>query len=352
MQRLSKEFGLSDVGLAKACRRYAIPVPPRGYWAKKQAGHTVSQTPLPASAPAGYEDKIEIAPQHHLAVPEQPSVAPEHDAVVAESEPANRIEAPKDDLRVTHPLLRSTRDYWKATRGAIMHWPSNLPKHLLVDVSETLRARTLRVLQVLFSALEKRGYSVSSDERGAIQVKVLEETCGLTVRERHRQVRGERRRLGDPDLYKGKAPHDLVHTGELELRVEERLGRRSSVIDPPIARVEERLNDVVANLMGAALAEKDYRAAQERARLAAIERGRERAAAVQLKRQEFARVRRLDKLADAAARIAALQRFATTFARRSAPSTQALSLGGGSTGSTLISRTSTSWECSDIVHRP
>ena len=27
MQKLGKDFGLSDVGLAKTCRRYAIPVP-------------------------------------------------------------------------------------------------------------------------------------------------------------------------------------------------------------------------------------------------------------------------------------------------------------------------------------
>ena len=120
MQRLSKEFGLSDVGLAKTCRRYAIPVPPRGYWAKRQAGHKMRQTPLPANAPAGYGDRIEIGPQDRPAAVEQPPAPQEHAAVAAESEPGNRIEAPRDDLRVTHPLLRSTRDYWKATRAPIL----------------------------------------------------------------------------------------------------------------------------------------------------------------------------------------------------------------------------------------
>lgn len=309
MQRLSKEFGLSDVGLAKTCRRYAIPVPPRGYWAKKQAGHKVRQTPLPANGPAGYRDEIEFAPQQRFAVPELPPTPPEHSAVVAESELANRIGAPKDDLRVTHPLLRSTRDYWKATRAPLLRWPIDLPKHLQMAASEALRVRTLRLLQTLFSALEKRGYGISSGEDGAIQIKVLEEACGLTVRERQRQVRGERRRLGDPDLHKGKAPYDLVYTGELELRVEDRLGRRFSVVDTADARVEERLNDVVANLVRAALAKKAYRATQERARLAAIEREREQSAALQLQRREMARVRRLDELADAADRHRRLTAF-------------------------------------------
>lgn len=302
MQKLSKDFGLSDVGLAKTCRRYAIPVPPRGYWAKKQAGHAVRQTPLPAHAPAGCGDTIEIGPQDHPAVVEQSPAPIEHAAVAAESEPGNRIEAPRDDLRVTHPLLRSTREYWKATRSPILNWPRDLPKHIQISVSEALRARTVRVLQTLFSALEKRGYSISPGEHGAIQVKVLDETCGLTVRERQRQVRGERRRLADPDLYKGKSPHDLVYTGELELRVEGRFGRRSSITDASNMRVEDRLNDVVGHLVRAALAEKDYRAEQELARLASIERERERAATLQLKRRELARVRRLDELADAAGR--------------------------------------------------
>ncbi len=34
-QQLAKQFGVSDVALAKFCKRYGISKPPRGYWAKK-----------------------------------------------------------------------------------------------------------------------------------------------------------------------------------------------------------------------------------------------------------------------------------------------------------------------------
>lgn len=309
MQKLSKAFGLSDVGLAKTCKRYDVPTPPRGYWAKKQAGHRVRQTPLPAKAPAGHGDRVEILTQPRREVPEPVAASPEHEAIRAESEPTNRIEPPKDDLRITHALLQSTRDYWKATRHSSLHWPRDLPKHLQINVSEGQRSRSLRVLQALFSALEKRGYTVSAGEYGAIQIKVLDETCGLTVRERQRQVRGERRRLGNPDLFKGKDPYELVSTGELELRVDSRFGRRASVTDSTQTHAEERLNEVVVNLVRAALAEKDYRAAQERARLEQIERERKQAAALQAKRRESARIARLDELADAVDR----HRRLTTF---------------------------------------
>src|SRR6185437_7680180 len=47
MWTLAAEFGLSDVGLAKTCRKHHIPVPPRGYWQQKQAGQAVKPTKLP-----------------------------------------------------------------------------------------------------------------------------------------------------------------------------------------------------------------------------------------------------------------------------------------------------------------
>jgi hypothetical protein len=47
MTKLAAELGISDVGLAKACRRHAVPAPPRGYWAKLRAGQKPDQIPLP-----------------------------------------------------------------------------------------------------------------------------------------------------------------------------------------------------------------------------------------------------------------------------------------------------------------
>ncbi len=45
--QLAKKYGMSDVGLAKVCRRMNIPLPPRGYWAKRAYGHDVGKEPLP-----------------------------------------------------------------------------------------------------------------------------------------------------------------------------------------------------------------------------------------------------------------------------------------------------------------
>lgn len=36
--KLAERFGISDRGLGKICERHRVPTPPRGYWAKLEAG--------------------------------------------------------------------------------------------------------------------------------------------------------------------------------------------------------------------------------------------------------------------------------------------------------------------------
>lgn len=48
--QLAKRYGLSDVGLAKACKRHRIPRPSLGYWAKQAVGKAPSRPPLPTVA--------------------------------------------------------------------------------------------------------------------------------------------------------------------------------------------------------------------------------------------------------------------------------------------------------------
>jgi hypothetical protein len=47
MSDLAKEFHMSDVGLAKRCRAVDVPIPYRGYWARRAAGQEPTKLPLP-----------------------------------------------------------------------------------------------------------------------------------------------------------------------------------------------------------------------------------------------------------------------------------------------------------------
>jgi hypothetical protein len=47
MVEVAQEFNMSDRGLAKRCAAVDVPVPPRGYWARKAAGQDPEKIPLP-----------------------------------------------------------------------------------------------------------------------------------------------------------------------------------------------------------------------------------------------------------------------------------------------------------------
>lgn len=58
---LAKEYGLSDVGLKKICKKHNIPTPPLGYWAKVRAGQKPKKKAL-QSLQAGEATKILVGP--------------------------------------------------------------------------------------------------------------------------------------------------------------------------------------------------------------------------------------------------------------------------------------------------
>jgi hypothetical protein len=47
--QVAKDYGISNVGLAKVCRRLGVPTPSVGFWAKRETGHKLETPPLPRS---------------------------------------------------------------------------------------------------------------------------------------------------------------------------------------------------------------------------------------------------------------------------------------------------------------
>jgi hypothetical protein len=56
---VAKRLGVSDVGLARLCRRAEIPTPGRGYWARVESGQRVGRAPLPP-APESLPELLRI----------------------------------------------------------------------------------------------------------------------------------------------------------------------------------------------------------------------------------------------------------------------------------------------------
>jgi hypothetical protein len=105
MSSLAKEWGISDVGLAKICRRYNIPRPGLGHRARKQHDYNPIQPPLPKLEG---EVIIEIQPvkkQDRLLDPKQAQEAVQKTAL--EKEPESQVIVPKA-LIDPHPLVAKT----------------------------------------------------------------------------------------------------------------------------------------------------------------------------------------------------------------------------------------------------
>ncbi len=171
MRKLAKELGLSDVGLAKLCKRHQIPRPGRGYWQRIQMGRNPLRVPLPALEESNLE-VIEITVQERL-VPDQDSVR--KITVLA-------------DQPITHPLVLRTRKLLSRAnanrdeRGLLIP-KSGRVSH--VQVSAAALPRALQILDALFRALEEEGYILSWPEGDAAEltVRAQEEMLGLTISE-------------------------------------------------------------------------------------------------------------------------------------------------------------------------
>ena len=129
MQRLAKEFGISDVALAKHCKKLAVPVPGRGYWAKLAAGRRVKQAKLPGLPPntvAARDTWIQPLP------PAPPEAAPPEPVAAQrafEDDPANVI-AVAHALRGAHPLVRETADWFRQPKKDTFYTAGSRPPEL------------------------------------------------------------------------------------------------------------------------------------------------------------------------------------------------------------------------------
>ena len=179
VRTLAKEFGMSDVGLSKICRKHDIPVPPLGYWCKTETGHKAVRPPLPPAA-NGVE-ALDIYVRERL--------APELAALATEAPP--EIAIPPE---LSHALIMRTEKLLasgKENEKKLIVPKDGALSHVLVSREQVPRA--LRMMNALFLALEERGQSVSwpKEEKAALTLAVDGETvrfCALEITESLRHV--------------------------------------------------------------------------------------------------------------------------------------------------------------------
>lgn len=191
MARLAKEYGLSDSGLAKICRKHNIPRPPRGYWAKTAAGQKLKHSPLPAGDPGIV---IEITPYLHQT---RELNAQETDSDILTMLPAESSIVVSKKLGRAHLLVKQSTEVLKNCKPDPIGILGASDKACLdIKVSRKSLSRALRIMEALIKALEKRGGLLSISE-GLTLVSILDVRLGFGISE---QIARKKIEAKDHDL--------------------------------------------------------------------------------------------------------------------------------------------------------
>ncbi len=321
MAKLAKKYGISDVGLAKVCRKLDIPLPGRGYWAKKEAGQAVRKIPLPA-----LKEPVRLF---------KPTPKPEPPKIEEYTTPDERAQVAKVTERdaqsilkrgsMSHPLIVQAREILGRSNrdGHDLLWTDE--PCLDISVSKTALPRALRLAAGLVTALEEEGFkiAVKKGHKEKATAMIHNQEIGFTIVEKIDHIP-----LATPPKG-GVLQRVLTYAGTpLEQKPSGRLGLQiwqpwnaspKSWKDGKTRTLEDLLPEIVAAFLRIALAGKaaDEKRAAEKVqaeRLAA-----ERARKAELIKKEEARVRALHRAAanwERACRIRALVAAASDGAKR------------------------------------
>lgn len=288
---LCHRFGLSDVGLAKTCKRHDIPKPPPGYWARKAHGWGARKTPLPKCSDPSLQ-KIEFRSK---TVVEKPSefFDPEIEALFHQESKAEPITV-ATSLRGLHPLVARLRN------GGDDEW------RLAVSVSKPLFRRALLVMDALLKGLEKRGYAIKRPEsewsRHTTVVGHGHE-FGLRLREpTSRRIKNLTEqeieyRKKYPSVYR-RTEYEFTLTGTLQLQITGFPGWHPKILQDGKKPLEERLAGLPGEMLRAIDAERREqakRAKEERQRQEAKRLWAEEQARLKRKQERLARRRKREE---------------------------------------------------------
>ena len=294
VRTIAPRFGISDVALAKTCRKYHIPRPWRGYWREKETGHNPRQPkllPWPkhlGNEPQAITFRGDVPPGESL--PQRPPEPPSVQAQRAfEAEPAHLIHVP-DMLTEPHRLVRRAAKLLKRVGERGILWPREWPC-LDIEVTKDSLDRALRVFDAVLKAARARGWPVTTQSESPFQtrISVLEESIAISITERTQRIEHPPPRNAGLAFLVHHERYTYTPTGQLKIRLTDgesfTYGARVWN-DGKHQRVETCLNDVMVRLVELAERRKAARREHELWRQRQEEEARQRRAAAERRERE------------------------------------------------------------------
>jgi len=280
MVTLAPKLDISDVGLKKRCKKLGVPTPPRGYWAKLEAGKQVTKEPLPDT----------------WTVPRKVKRLP------ATVEEAVKLPIPERDYSVEKPLpvVRTTKH---ALRRAKVGYYGLLEVGgggvLLTKVAASGIDRAAWLWNELLPKLRPAGLNLVT---GTSTISDGTETVSLELKEMTTRIKLPKRPDQERVIRSWLEPREpeWAPTGVLMFRTEEVHGASCARQwrESTLTRLDDRLDEVVAGL-SALLVRKHELAieAAERQKIRA-EEARRREIEERRREHEQGRRRKLIRIAD------------------------------------------------------
>lgn len=261
LRKLAEEYSISDVGLAKVCRKLQIPLPGLGHWTKIACGHKIPRPALPEVANL----PVVIRQVREPETPVLPEDSPELEKIerIAASAPPAVTKA-----MLGHALIEKTKAVLSESRSSDNEklWASRELEWLDLRVTKNCLARALRILAVLIHMLEKEGFQVIVEKKATESTRA--KICGEEIRfgliERFRQIKPTPKPNDSSYSYN---PTRLESTGTLSIEVWNYYsgGPQKAWRDRESVKLEELVPKCVAGMMRIALKERaDRKARQER----------------------------------------------------------------------------------------
>jgi len=260
MLQLAQRYGMSDVGLAKICKKNNIPRPPKGYWSRKYAGQDVSAEPLPDVE----NDKII---QINTDIKQIEFIRHRQELIKESSLPGTLIASINvpDSLTNPHPLVSQTSELLKSCKED-KHGILELPTEtcLSIHVSREALPRALRIMDALIKSLMSLGFEVFI-ENNATLVKLLGVTLGISIQEElnRRYLQAKDHILETHYYHFGYKLYEELSkpTGRLILAIDEKelyleMNARRSWRDSETNKLEDLLPRFISGLIKAAAAKK------------------------------------------------------------------------------------------------
>lgn len=257
IQQLAKEFGMSDVALAKKCKAVGLPRPGRGYWAKIEAGMKVRKPKLPKVS-RGQLDRIWISTRQAAIVEVVKLDQKVLDEVAELLIPENRIKV-RSDFKGAHKLVRNSRKLLSA--GHVSEY-GRLFKRVAdgtcldVSVSRQSLDRTLLLFDAILITLEKHRFVIKTiNDRGQHGTYLVRDGVEMKLsafeksnRSDHVPTAKELQKAKD-NWWSSHPKWDYEPSGEIEIVLSRWPLNQRHLKDLKSCSLEERVTDIVCEIV-------------------------------------------------------------------------------------------------------